>query len=550
MRLSTCPALVLMALCCATPVLGHPHDDRIQGPPGHDRPGPPPINTTVDLTTVTHPNMDDYGVAEVMLSIRIRHAGHGNAYAAVSEPSLDFDQTGGTWQINRMLYFHRECTPMEPIEITVEGVEFDASNLDEIERLLLNAATSLAELATGIDASLLSTIVAGALATLNPDDTLGSGSVTASEPGTHSVTTSGGDYSITAEFLVEAAPVEGTDCDPEAVPPVDPPPGVCVIGTTFFDSLFVAFPEVDEVQLEAGNPAGIAITDLEDAKTALRATVVDMARWLAIRMIEKAWPYQGAQQAWGSYQLGLQEGVSHAALVWFKTAFCQAHGALAQQIPDPAPPLQPTLTAGAPSMIATRAGRTATFVVGGFGDQGHAATVSSVTGGPPGTSFTLVPADPAHPSVHVLHVSQAGPAGSYPIHVNFDSGVQGGQSLPPLPPLVLTLDIAPASVTGVEDPRARPGSYAVRLLGANPVRGSGTIEVDLPEAATLTLGLYDVSGKHRLDLAVGQARGPGRHRFALDGERLPSGVYYARMTARVSGGAGAVTASGKIVVVR
>lgn len=550
MRLVSCPAIALSLLCCAAPALSHPHDDRIQGPPGHDRPGPPPIITTVDLTTVTHPNMDDGGVAEVMLSIGIRHVGHGNAYATVSEPNLDFDQTGGTWQIGRQLYFHRECTPMEPIEITLEGVEFDASNLDEVERMLLNAAASLTELATGIDASVLSTIVAGVLAVLNPDDTLGSGSVTASEPGTYSITSSGGDYSITAEFLVETDPVEGPDCNPEAEPPVVPPPGVCVIGTTFFDSLFVAFPEVDQVQLEPGNPSGIALTDLEDAKTALRATVVDMARWLAIRMIEKAWPYQGAQQAWGSYQLGLQEGVSHAALQWFKTAFCQAHGALAQQIPDPAPPLQPTLTTGAPTMIATRVGRTATFVVGAFGDQGQAATISSVTGGPPGTTFTLAPADPAHPSVHYLRVSQAGPAGTYPIHVNFDSGLQGKQSLPPLPPLVLTLDIAPASVAGVEDPRARPGSYAVRLVGANPVRGLATLEVDLPEAAAVTLGLYDVSGKRRLDLAVGEARGPGRHRFALDGGRLPSGVYYARMTASPSPGAEAITASGKIVVVR
>jgi hypothetical protein len=555
MRHAFCVAFVLALGFASAPAAGHPHhaDDRVQGPPGHDRPGPPPIVTEVDISTVTHPNMDDGGgVAEVMLSIGIRHQGHGSVYPVISEPNLDFGQTGGTWQIGRVLYFHRECTPMEPIEITIEGVEFDASNLDEVERMLLNAAASLTELATGIDGTLLSTIVAGVLSVLNPDDSLGSGSVTANGPGTYSVATSGGDYSITAEFIVSTTEVPGTDCDPEAEPPVVPPPGVCVIGTTFFDSLFIALPEVDEVQLEAGNPSGIALTDLEDAKTALRSLVIDMARWAAIRMIQRAWGYQGALTAWGSYQQGLQEGVSHAALVSFKSALCQAHAAYAQQIPEPGPIPMPVVTAAAPSMIATTSGSTATYLIGAFGDQAHGATIASVTGGPPGAGFTLEPADPAHPSAHYLHVSQAGPPGVWPIHVNYETPSPGAQATAPLPPLALTLDIAPPGVSTVDDPPGgRPVAFAVRWRGANPVRDPGMLEVDLPRAADLTLALFDVAGQRVIALADREPREAGRHRFALDTRSLRSGVYYARLTASPrEGGSSALATSGKIVVLR
>lgn len=544
---------ILLSGLATAPALAHPSaGHEILGGPGHDKPGPPPIVTSVDLSTVTHPDMDDGGGdAEVLLSIAIEHTGHGSVYPTISEPDLDFDATGGTWVIGRVLYVHRECTPMEAIKITVRGTEFDSSNLDEIESALVSIAGGLAERVTGITSELLTRIVTELLATLNPDDSLGEGTVTATGPGTWYVTTSGGDYSITAEFIVYAIPVEGTECDPDSIPPEDPPPGICYIGTTFYDSLLVAYPEADSVFVESGDPGQVSPADLADAKTSIRTCIVEMGRWTAIDMIERAWGYEGSQQAWNDYQFGLSEGISLSAIHWYKIAFCEAHAALVNEIPDPFPVSMPRSTSGVPTFIATQMGRTSSYLIGAHGQGTHAATVTSITGGPPGAVFTLEPADPAHPSRQFLHVTQTGPAGRYTIQVKYDDGTFADV---PLPTLFLTLDVDFATVaTGVESesPVAAPVSYAVRFLGANPDRGSGAIGLDLPEDATITLALYDVTGERVVVFAENEGREAGHHSFALDGERLPSGVYYARMSARpMRDGGQEFEAMEKIVIVR
>ncbi len=75
----------------------------------------------------------------------------------------------------------------------------------------------------------------------------------------------------------------------------------------------------------------------------------------------------------------------------------------------------------------------------------------------------------------------------------------------------------------------------------NPAWGRTSIAFELPTAAQVELSLYDVSGR-RIETVRDEVMSPGRHTAEIDG--LPSGVYFARLTA------GEETRTRKLVVVR
>lgn len=110
--------------------------------------------------------------------------------------------------------------------------------------------------------------------------------------------------------------------------------------------------------------------------------------------------------------------------------------------------------------------------------------------------------------------------------------------------------VGPTSVSGGSD-GGRPVAYQLHQNYPNPFNPSTTIGFDLPEAASVSLTLYDAAGRHVRDIAASEYPA-GSHRLILgdQGRPLTSGVYFYRLVA-VSGLSRAVfTATKKMVLVR
>jgi len=85
-------------------------------------------------------------------------------------------------------------------------------------------------------------------------------------------------------------------------------------------------------------------------------------------------------------------------------------------------------------------------------------------------------------------------------------------------------------VTGVDEPAALPDRFILASAYPNPFNPSTVIEYGLPEAARVTIAIYNVSGQNVRTL-VDRDEAPGMRSVVFDATGLPSGVYYCRMTA-------------------
>ena len=95
---------------------------------------------------------------------------------------------------------------------------------------------------------------------------------------------------------------------------------------------------------------------------------------------------------------------------------------------------------------------------------------------------------------------------------------------------------------------AEPSPFAVGRAYPNPVVGSVSIPVDLPEAAEVSVAVFDVLGRQVLAAASGPLAAGAGQRLALDIGGLPSGTYLVRVTAQFAGGA--ETATGQFTIAR
>ncbi len=85
-------------------------------------------------------------------------------------------------------------------------------------------------------------------------------------------------------------------------------------------------------------------------------------------------------------------------------------------------------------------------------------------------------------------------------------------------------------VSGMPVPGAVTQQFQLRQNRPNPFVDATTIELVLPTAEHVTLGIYDVSGRKVQSLADGR-HSAGVHRFEMDGRNLVAGVYFCRATA-------------------
>ncbi len=75
-----------------------------------------------------------------------------------------------------------------------------------------------------------------------------------------------------------------------------------------------------------------------------------------------------------------------------------------------------------------------------------------------------------------------------------------------------------------------PASYALEANYPNPFNPSTTIRFGLPEAAAVTVSVYDVAGR-RIAVLVQATLAAGWHEASFDAGALPSGVYFYRLDA-------------------
>jgi hypothetical protein len=107
-------------------------------------------------------------------------------------------------------------------------------------------------------------------------------------------------------------------------------------------------------------------------------------------------------------------------------------------------------------------------------------------------------------------------------------------------------DIVDATAT--EGPAATPETFAVHGSYPNPTKGRARITYDLPQAAEVTVKVYDVMGRRVLTRELGRQTAGAEKKAALQAGQLAAGVYVYHLTA--NGGGQTHTGTGKITLVR
>lgn len=87
-----------------------------------------------------------------------------------------------------------------------------------------------------------------------------------------------------------------------------------------------------------------------------------------------------------------------------------------------------------------------------------------------------------------------------------------------------TWQFAPGTTTAV-GPDALSLAFAI---GPSPLRGTARVRLSLPAAAEVDLALFDVTGRRTATLVTGRV-GAGLHEFDWSAQRLPAGLYFARL---------------------
>jgi hypothetical protein len=86
-------------------------------------------------------------------------------------------------------------------------------------------------------------------------------------------------------------------------------------------------------------------------------------------------------------------------------------------------------------------------------------------------------------------------------------------------------------------------TFELQRVSPNPFNPVTTISFSLPEAARVTLNVYDVTGRQVAQLVNGLTDA-GAHQVTFDGSNLASGVYLYRLTAGMN------SATGKMVLMK
>lgn len=176
-------------------------------------------------------------------------------------------------------------------------------------------------------------------------------------------------------------------------------------------------------------------------------------------------------------------------------------------------------------------GTDATFVTGILGDTGFEMDMTEVT-------FTYGRVDSILVS---LGVPAGGTATVWHRAISYD-GLRMSASAP------ASVTFTRGTLVSNEGDLALPTRFQVSGNYPNPLNERTALQFDLPEAAEVSVAVYDLTGRRVMTTAP-QVFAPGAQQsFTLSGLTLPAGMYVYRMTANLS--RGMETVSGRFTVVR
>jgi len=118
------------------------------------------------------------------------------------------------------------------------------------------------------------------------------------------------------------------------------------------------------------------------------------------------------------------------------------------------------------------------------------------------------------------------------------AGAQIGSDILPPPP--------PDGPTTGPEVNTLPTQFMLQQNYPNPFNPATELRFDVRDVSQVTLKIFDLFGREIITL-VNEVRAPGRYSATWDAARLPSGVYFARMTAS---GAQSYQATRKLVLMR
>ncbi len=95
---------------------------------------------------------------------------------------------------------------------------------------------------------------------------------------------------------------------------------------------------------------------------------------------------------------------------------------------------------------------------------------------------------------------------------------------------------------GVKEPADAPKEFTLKPATPNPFTRSTLLTFGLPSATTVSLELYDATGRKVGGVLRGSKMAAGWHSVRIDGSRLGAGVYFCRLRA------GTVTRKEKLVI--
>ena len=118
-------------------------------------------------------------------------------------------------------------------------------------------------------------------------------------------------------------------------------------------------------------------------------------------------------------------------------------------------------------------------------------------------------------------------------------GSFGASSVP------FTITLRRGVVVAGESPAGPAGAFAVGRTAPNPFSGATTLTLDLPEAATVTVEVFDAIGRRMLQVDAGELPAGRGQAVRLDGSSLAAGLYVYRV--RADGAARDYSATGRMV---
>lgn len=193
-----------------------------------DKPGPPAIRVGIILNSVTllQDQDDPFGVDDAEISILwgVTHYNHKAKMDVIEIPDFDWD-AGPTRTLNKLLYIHDECTPLDTIRFDVGVVELDESILNDVIEItgnIIGAGVGAAVgIAVGSESGPGAIITAGVGAGIgagigasisklaqNENDDLGKANLVTTKAGNYKITTAGADGGVTITYTVNVTEIE------------------------------------------------------------------------------------------------------------------------------------------------------------------------------------------------------------------------------------------------------------------------------------------------------------------------------------------------------